>query len=81
MARNTEKSEEVELLETENHAMRRLLTCSVCDQRQKNRVITKCGHMFCNECIETQLLQRNRKCPSCQHNYNGAPDVKTFFFT
>ena len=78
--RNTEKNEEVEILEAENKAMRKLLVCSVCDQRQKNVVITKCYHMFCNVCTDSALAARNRQCPSCGHKYNST-DVKPFYFT
>lgn len=78
--RNTEKSEEVDTLEAENRAMRKLLVCSVCDQRQKNVVITKCYHMFCNVCTDSALAARNRQCPSCGHKYNMT-DVKPFYFT
>jgi E3 ubiquitin-protein ligase BRE1 len=78
--RNTEKSEEVENLDAENRAMRKLLLCSVCDQRQKNVVITKCYHMFCNVCTDSALAARNRQCPSCGHKYNQS-DVKPFYFT
>jgi E3 ubiquitin-protein ligase BRE1 len=76
----SEKSEEVEMLEAENRAMRKLLLCSLCDERQKNVVITKCYHMFCNVCVETALAGRNRQCPSCTHKYDKG-DVKPFFFT
>lgn len=78
--RNSEKSEEEQHLEAENRAMRKLLLCSVCDQRQKNVVITKCYHMFCNVCTDSALAARNRQCPSCGHKYNQS-DVKPFYFT
>lgn len=46
-------------------AMRQLLNCNVCHERQKNRIITKCCHVFCDVCIDRTLTARNRKCPGC----------------
>lgn len=45
--------------------MRQLLNCNVCHERQKNRIITKCCHVFCDVCIDRTLTARNRKCPGC----------------
>ncbi len=45
--------------------MRRMLNCNVCHERQKNRIITKCCHVFCDVCIDRTLTARNRKCPGC----------------
>ncbi len=45
--------------------MRRLLNCNVCHERRKNRIITKCCHVFCDVCIDRTLTARNRKCPGC----------------
>lgn len=80
LKRNTEKDEEADALEEEVRAMRKLLVCSVCDQRQKNVIITKCNHMFCNVCTDAALAARNRQCPSCGHKYNKG-DVEAFYFT
>lgn len=32
-----------------------MIKCSVCQDRKKNRVITKCYHMFCDECVSQNL--------------------------
>lgn len=63
-----------------------LVTCSQCDTRRKNCVITKCFHTFCKECVQSNLTVRNRKCPTCKKNF-GQGDVRgmlcfcnSFFF-
>lgn len=70
----------VKELQDEVDAMRTLLNCNVCHERQKNVIITKCCHMFCQKCIQRSLETRNRKCPGCGHAFSQA-DVKPFFFT
>mmetsp|Transcript_20506 Transcript_20506/g.56859 ORF Transcript_20506/g.56859 Transcript_20506/m.56859 type:complete len:850 (+) Transcript_20506:389-2938(+) len=67
-------------LEGEVDDMRTLLRCSVCHERQKNVIITKCYHMFCKVCIQRNLDTRHRKCPGCGVGF-GAQDVKNVFFT
>ena len=61
-------------------AMRKLLNCNVCHERQKNVIITKCCHVFCEKCINKNLEARNRKCPGCGMGF-GQADVKRFFYT
>ena len=63
---------ELERLELKN--LRKLVKCSVCQDRQKDVIITKCNHMFCKECIDNNLKARNRKCPTCKKMY-GQDDV------
>ncbi|KAG2423091.1 hypothetical protein HXX76_002316 [Chlamydomonas incerta] len=67
-------------LQEEVDAMRQLLNCNVCHERQKNRIITKCCHVFCDVCIDRTLTARNRKCPGCGIVF-AKGDIKTFFFT
>ncbi|GAB4815094.1 hypothetical protein N2152v2_002140 [Parachlorella kessleri] len=67
-------------LQAECDALRKLINCNVCHQRQKDVVITKCWHMFCNECIRRNLETRHRKCPGCGTPF-GQGDVKQFFWT
>jgi E3 ubiquitin-protein ligase BRE1 len=64
----------------ELEAMRTLLRCNVCHERQKDVIITKCWHIFCSHCIRKNLETRNRKCPGCGAAF-GQHDVKQFFFT
>ena len=32
-----------------------MINCNVCHQRQKDVIITKCWHMFCQHCIKRNL--------------------------
>ena len=64
----------------ELEALRALLRCNVCHERQKDVVITKCWHLFCSHCIRRNVETRNRKCPGCGCPF-GQQDVKQFFFT
>uniref|UniRef100_A0A0G4GWN1 E3 ubiquitin protein ligase n=1 Tax=Chromera velia CCMP2878 TaxID=1169474 RepID=A0A0G4GWN1_9ALVE len=42
------------------------LKCTVCKKNSKNKVITTCGHAFCNECLDKQEKNRDRKCGMCK---------------
>ncbi len=59
-------------------AQRKLLRCGVCDARQKDCIITKCWHLFCQQCIQKNLETRHRKCPGCGAAF-GAADVKQVY--
>ncbi len=37
-----------------------MIKCSVCQDKKKNRVITKCFHMFCDGCLEKSIKVRER---------------------
>ncbi|KAF4040599.1 C3HC4 type (RING finger) zinc finger protein [Phytophthora infestans] len=60
--------------------LQKLVNCSVCQDRRKDVLISKCSHMFCKECIENNLKSRNRKCPTCKKMF-GHDDVKSVWFT
>jgi len=45
--------------------LRLLVTCQVCETNQKNQIITRCSHAFCDKCLTANIQSRNRKCPSC----------------
>ncbi len=57
-----------------------MLRCSVCRDRFKEVAITRCFHLFCRHCIDTNLANRHRKCPACGEKF-GYDDVKTVYFT
>ncbi|KAJ0398071.1 hypothetical protein ATCC90586_009646 [Pythium insidiosum] len=63
----------VERLELQD--LQKQLKCSVCQDRHKGVIIAKCFHMFCKECVESNLKSRNRKCPTCKKMF-GQDDVK-----
>jgi len=58
--------------------MRRLLTCPVCEKKEKDVIIMKCFHTFCDDCIKSSLGHRERKCPICMIKISQA-DVKKMF--
>ncbi|TMW68606.1 hypothetical protein Poli38472_006074 [Pythium oligandrum] len=60
--------------------LQKQLKCSVCQDRHKDVIISKCFHMFCKECVDNNLKSRNRKCPTCKKMF-GQDDVKNVWFT
>jgi len=66
--------------DAEREALRKMVNCNVCSTRLKDRIITKCNHLFCSACIDANLSSRNRKCPGCGEKF-GQADVKPFYFT
>jgi len=52
-------------LEKELEALRRRLRCTVCDDREVNACVTRCGHCICRQCADTRIKNRDRKCPRC----------------
>ncbi|KAK2195369.1 bifunctional Zinc finger [Babesia duncani] len=59
-------------------AIRRRLLCSLCFENFRDQCITKCGHVFCNECIANNIKSRNRKCPHCKVAFDRA-DVQKIY--
>jgi E3 ubiquitin-protein ligase BRE1 len=49
------------VLETELRLLKQRVRCSVCSDRDKSVVITKCFHLFCGPCIDSNLKVRLRK--------------------
>ena len=41
------------------------LTCAVCLDHPRNPTASKCGHIFCEECIKVSI-QTFKQCPSCR---------------
>ncbi|ANQ09342.1 Uncharacterized protein PCOAH_00036860 [Plasmodium coatneyi] len=73
-----EKLEESQLLIEENKELRRRLICSVCMENFRNHIIVKCGHIFCESCIFSNLKTRNRKCPQCKIPFDKKDLQKIF---
>ncbi len=68
------------LLEIELEDVKSRIRCSLCEQRDKNVVITACMHCFCRQCVEEKMLNaRNRKCPLCNQRFADA-EVKDVHF-
>jgi E3 ubiquitin-protein ligase BRE1 len=65
-------------LQQELREYREILKCSICLDRRKEVVLTKCYHLFCNACVQRILGSRHRKCPVCAASF-GANDVKPVY--
>jgi E3 ubiquitin-protein ligase BRE1 len=58
-----------------------MLRCSLCSDRFKDCVISKCFHLFCKVCLDKILRkERNSKCPSCSEKFTS-DDIKQVYFT
>lgn len=68
----------VEKLQEEIKEYKAILKCSVCHDRPKEVVITKCFHLFCSPCIQRNLEIRHRKCPGCGVLF-GQNDVRNVY--
>uniref|UniRef100_A0AC35FX29 E3 ubiquitin protein ligase n=1 Tax=Panagrolaimus sp. PS1159 TaxID=55785 RepID=A0AC35FX29_9BILA len=56
-----------------------LLSCPTCKVNPKNCALTKCYHLFCEECITKMFKTRNRKCPVCNTRV-GPTDYHRVYF-
>ncbi|KAL5728381.1 RING-type E3 ubiquitin transferase [Ranunculus cassubicifolius] len=74
----TEGSSALEKLQQEVREYREILKCSICQERPKEVVITKCYHLFCNSCVQRILESRHRKCSICAASF-GPNDVKPVY--
>ncbi|GMY23299.1 E3 ubiquitin-protein ligase BRE1-like 1 isoform X1 [Fagus crenata] len=74
----TDGSSIVEKLQEELREYREILKCSICLDRTKEVVITKCYHLFCNPCVQRITETRHRKCPTCSASF-GPNDVKPVY--
>ncbi|GFP80931.1 E3 ubiquitin-protein ligase bre1-like 1 [Phtheirospermum japonicum] len=75
---HAEGSSLAEKLQQELKEYKEILKCSVCHDRRKEVVITKCYHLFCNPCVQKIIETRHRKCPVCAASF-GANDVKPVY--
>jgi len=71
---------DVKLLLHQNQTLKQKLTCHICNNNEKNCIITRCNHMFCRSCIEENLSIRKRNCPACNERYS-ATDVRDIWLT
>jgi Zinc finger, C3HC4 type (RING finger) len=61
---------DTELLVAQVSELRRKVTCSICNDRDKDTVINRCFHVFCRSCVDRNLANRNRKCPTCKKGFD-----------
>ncbi|WVZ06599.1 hypothetical protein V8G54_019945 [Vigna mungo] len=73
-----EGSSITEKLQQELEEYREIIKCSICQDRAKEAVITKCYHLFCFSCIQKVAGSRHRKCPQCATSF-GVNDVKPVY--
>lgn len=57
--------------EKQLEALRSITKCSVCSKHWKNTVITACGHVFCDGCVQERLAARLRRCPTCNKGFSS----------
>lgn len=58
------------LLTSDSNKPRRQPSCGICHKPTKNTTATRCGHLFCQACIDKKI-EKERACPVC-----GSPAVK-----
>lgn len=67
-------------LAAEVDAYKTILNCNVCQgERQKAVIITRCWHMFCEECVQKRVASRSRKCPGCSMPF-AESEVQRIYF-
>ncbi len=73
----------VELQEEETNQQlvqyRDRINCPVCLEKAKNIIIKKCGHGLCDSCY-SEILRRNKQCPTCREPLNGHNSEYTPFY-
>eukprot|EP01127_Copromyxa_protea_P018214 TRINITY_DN5677_c0_g1_i2.p1 TRINITY_DN5677_c0_g1~~TRINITY_DN5677_c0_g1_i2.p1 ORF type:complete len:862 (+),score=233.88 TRINITY_DN5677_c0_g1_i2:44-2629(+) len=72
------KNEGARDIEQQLNHYKQTLRCSVCNDRMKDSIITRCFHTFCRQCIETNLQTRHRKCDGCGIPF-GKRDVQQIY--
>jgi WD40 repeat protein len=55
------------------------INCPVCLVKAKNIIIKKCGHGLCDACY-SEILRRNKQCPTCREPLNGHNSEYTPFY-
>lgn len=49
--------------------------CSICFDTLEDPVLTKCGHLFCSDCLE-MCMEAKKTCPMCKTNLKGTEIIK-----
>ncbi|XP_043270024.1 E3 ubiquitin-protein ligase RNF4-like [Venturia canescens] len=58
-----------------------VLTCPICFEyltSKRKPTSTRCGHLYCAECIE-QTLSMSKKCPKCQSSITPKSCIRLYF--
>jgi E3 ubiquitin-protein ligase BRE1 len=60
----------VEQLNMQISVLKSRLACPVCHERDKQCIIMRCRHMHCQQCVDEQISNRSRKCPTCNNKFS-----------
>jgi E3 ubiquitin-protein ligase BRE1 len=60
----------VEQLNMQISVLKSRLACPVCHERDKQCIIMRCRHMHCQQCVDDQISNRSRKCPTCNLKFS-----------
>ncbi|GAB5366837.1 hypothetical protein AAMO2058_001178000 [Amorphochlora amoebiformis] len=74
----TVNKREMSDIEIQLEELQQKVICQLCSENQKNVIITRCFHCFCEKCIRKNLEVRNRNCPQCNKPYSKS-DVKNLW--
>lgn len=55
--------------------------CNVCKTREKDSLLSGCGHMFCRECLDDYQRNRKRHCPQCKKGFSKKDIISIFLST
>lgn len=70
-----EQDEQANLLNAALKKYKDIRKCKMCETRDKNVLLVKCGHLFCRDCIMRNFQLRERHCPICRRIFT-AEDIK-----
>lgn len=77
-ASSGKSSRKASVADSEVDFLQALLQCSSCKDRYRDKIITKCLHTFCSQCIEARVQTRQRKCPHCASSF-AVSDVQPLY--
>ena len=49
---------------------KKVFVCSICLTNDANTCIVKCGHVYCEGCLE-RAKRRSNRCPACRGNIDS----------
>jgi DNA repair exonuclease SbcCD ATPase subunit len=76
---SSKDSRALKTLQSQCDFYKKFVLCPICKTNHKSDIITRCLHMFCNECIKKSLDSRNRKCPTCGLKFQASDLQKVYF--
>ena len=60
----------------EYEMLKQIATCTICRKNFKEVALTKCGHVFCQQCVDERYNSRARKCPNCSLPFGQNDRIK-----